>query len=206
MSEIPESELISHVAGEGANDSDFPAAAAPPSDKGGKSKEEIYLELAKLAQQSFEHRRTYEWKAAFGLWAAIGLVTYFAVEHPAVLTSWTVGVIGAIYILLSVCWFFVWQVPTRRAFEQDKAWKHFYMHKAEGLTPERPTEVTWREMLTGIRHLPWTYGQAVVTVLFLAGSFFVLLAARSPGLTDESKVELKASGKSVEVTSKVLNK
>ena len=44
-----------------------------------KSKEEIYLELAKLAEQSFENRRATEWKVGFGFWAAIGIFTWFMV-------------------------------------------------------------------------------------------------------------------------------
>ena len=43
-----------------------------------KSKGEIYVELAKLSQQSIDSRRTYEWKLAFGLWTGIGVFTYFA--------------------------------------------------------------------------------------------------------------------------------
>jgi hypothetical protein len=35
--------------------------------KSGRSRDEIYLELAKLSQQSFQNRQSYEWKIAFGL-------------------------------------------------------------------------------------------------------------------------------------------
>ena len=84
--------------------------------KGGKSKEEIFLELAKLSQQSFENRRSYEWKVAFGLWTAIGLATYFMVEHSQVITPATFAWLIISYIIVLITWVFFWQVSTQSRF------------------------------------------------------------------------------------------
>src|SRR5689334_17076339 len=47
----------------------------------GTTEADTWIELAKLSQESFFNRRSYEWKVAFGLWAAIGLVTYFGATN-----------------------------------------------------------------------------------------------------------------------------
>lgn len=46
--------------------------------------QETYVHLARLAHDSFEQRRSYEWKMHFGLWAAIAAVVYTAIKEKIV--------------------------------------------------------------------------------------------------------------------------
>lgn len=89
-----------------------------------------YIDLAKISQTSFHNRREYEWKVAFGFWTAIGLFTYFCIEHAGSLKDLTWWIFG-FYILIWLLWVFLWQWPLRLAFEEDKAYLLYYMHRAE---------------------------------------------------------------------------
>jgi|GEM_PF-5317615 len=135
------------------------------------SEEEKWLGLAKLAQDSFFNRREVEWKSAFGLWTAIGGITYFAVSNAAALThvhmSWFAVGYGLLWFVLLFCW----QLPLRRGFEDDKRWKHHYMHKAEGIASTSPESADYLVGFTDSRHLPWTLSQMAVTFVFLAASW-----------------------------------
>ena len=52
-----------------------------------KPTKETYVQLARLAHDSFEQRRSYEWKVHFGLWAAIAAVVYSAIKEKIILFS-----------------------------------------------------------------------------------------------------------------------
>lgn len=165
-----------------------------------------YIELAKLSQESFLNRRSYEWKVAFGLWVAIGFITYFALDKAELLQDGTVIALGVLYGVLALIWFFWWQVPIRRAFEQDKSFKHYYMHRAEGWQTKWPKQVGYWDVTKG-KHIPWTYGQTAITVAFMAASFIVILMASQKGDSGTaSKVEFKASGESVKVQAEAVKK
>lgn len=92
---------------------------APESDAG-KCKEEVYLEMAKLSQQSFQNRQSYEWKIAFGLWTGIGLFTYFATEHAGAISGPGLFCLAAAYFVLGGVWCFLWQPALHGANRQDK--------------------------------------------------------------------------------------
>lgn len=176
-------------------------------------KAEVFLALAKLSQESFFNRRTFEFKVAFGLWTAIGLITYVAVEHPDIIATWSLWVLGIVYLLIFVFWVVGWQLPLRRAFEIDKKFKHYYMHRAEGrlakfprLTDENLQE---DEELVDVRfwaHGWWTIGQSAITVLFLVGSLVVMCSAAGKSTTTGATgatVDVKATGGAVKIQTEV---
>jgi hypothetical protein len=174
--------------------------------KGGKSKEEIYLELAKLAQQSFESRRSYEWKLAFGLWTGIGFFTYFAVQHAGAFPWWALWLLLAAYLAIAVLGCVVWQPPLRTAADCDKKWKHYYMHRAEQSRPEQrrdpdpwvlPEQRTYKigkEFCSAWKD-PWTWAQVSVTIIFLFISW-IFIASTKPVPMQDDKDRISVSGES----------
>lgn len=91
---------------------------------------EVYVQLARLAHDSFEQRRSYEWKMHFGLWAAIVSVVWAVIKKDitalpcsinADYIGWGVFVMYILHFIL-VC----------RGHWEDKKRKHFYMALAEG--------------------------------------------------------------------------
>jgi hypothetical protein len=146
-----------------------------------KDKASVYMDLAKMAQDSFFNRRVYEWKIAFGLWAGIGALTYFVISNKDKLAGFDPHSLGWIYLCFAAVWFVFWLIPLRRAFEGDKLFKHYYMWRAEG-TPEvmakaksHQQRVTAWEVISPWGGLAlWTYGQFFVTVLFLVSSYLLI--------------------------------
>ena len=166
-----------------AGRTECPAPEATQQPHVGKSKEEIYLELARLSHQSFTNRQSYEWKTAFGLWTAIGATTYFATEHAGVISGPGMVILVLAYILVWGAWSFVWQAHIQSANGRDKAWKHYYMHRAENRPEDRserdpwrsePT-IPWRERMQALT-LPAAWVTSIATLVFLALSFVIILA------------------------------
>ena len=101
--------------------------------------------MAKLCQQSFENRRSYEWKLAFGLWTGLGLFTYFATEHAALISGLCLFLLAAAYFVLAAVWSLLWQPALHGANRKDKAWKHYYLHRAENRPEDRSAPDPWRD-------------------------------------------------------------
>jgi len=150
-----------------------------------ESNEQSCLEMAKLCQQSFEHRRSYEWKIAFGLWTGIGVFTYFATQHAGGISGGAFWLLGIAYVLLGLVWVLLWQPALHSAHRTDKRWKHYYMHRAENRPEGRSKPDPWRdeskipwwqqqrERLAELRQ-PWPWVQGVPTLLFLVLSFLII--------------------------------
>lgn len=107
----------------------------------------VFVDLAKLAQESFFNRRQYEWKIAFGLWTSIGLWTSAALAKSEKLDLMSCHVM-VIYVAIALTWLFFWLVPNWRASEQDKLWKHYYMNKAEGEASQQPKNVSYWDVIS----------------------------------------------------------
>jgi hypothetical protein len=144
-----------------------------------RERERIFVDLAKVSQESFLSRRSFEWKVAFGLWTGIGIWTHFVLSNAGISTiptQYSFQFLGAIYLGIALVWLFFWQIPNRKAFEQDNLFKHYYMKHAEGRKPSYPLEVGYWQMLRN----PWTYGQFGFTVILLVGSYFTICYANHP--------------------------
>lgn len=170
----------------------------------------IYLELAKMSQESFLNRRSYEWKVAFGLWTAIGLITYFMVDKADSFNGTVLVWLGVLYAIVWVCWLLAWQFPLRLAFEQDKHYKHYYMNRAEGWNYDMPEReaADWRNLIWRFEHkdwkwswrrFAWTFGQTVFTFAFLLGSWVAISTAIEKPTAGDAKIEVKASGGNVKI-------
>ena len=134
-----------------------------------------YVELAKLCQRSFEQRRSYEWKIAFGLWGGIAVFTWFVVENADSLGGISLVWVSRAYVTVALVWLFLWQLPLHGANAQDKDWKHYYAKRAEGLDANQPAHSSrFRQIVK-----PWTWCQTLITALFLTLSY-VLLTALEP--------------------------
>ncbi len=142
--------------------------------------QKVWLELAKLSLASFQHRREYEWKVAFGLWIAIGLFTYFIVKEGAYIDrEW----LRWGYVFSAFVWFVCWQLPMRRGFDLDQEFKQYYMALAAGEERKKPDlndfplqGPLYAKCGGGPRgpRLAWLAGQTLVTVVFLVGSFLII--------------------------------
>jgi hypothetical protein len=194
---------VTHDPSVPANNATVPPPTEPAPQHGvGKSKEEIYLELAKLCQQSFQNRQSYEWKIAFGLWTAIGTITFFATKHAGAISGWRCWVLGLAYFLVGAVWTAIWQPFLHSANRRDKKWKHYYMHRAENRAekkveadpePDEPNILWWWQQTEQREHWPelrtapaWV--QIAVTWVILVVSFLIILptsnGAPVPGGTD----------------------
>lgn len=169
---------------------------------------QTYVELAKLSQRSIESRRQSEWKVAFGLWSGVAAGTYFFVKEGVPFNFfWIFAAIA--YGLFISAWVVFWQTPLRRAFEQDKCYKHHFTKLATGKVDEEPVAVRLRDMWgtksidNGIPPLFWTLGQVAVTGLFLVGS--VIIIANSHSKKSESPVTIENDTVSVKVSEEGVN-
>jgi len=214
MSDVPENPNTSVPDGP---EPVVPQPAGPS--KSGKSREEVYLELAKLSQQSFESRRTYEFKAAFGLWTGIGAITYFAIEHPGVISGGGLGVLLGAYLVMAFVWIFGWQPFIHYAHRRDKKWKHYYMHRAENraeIYPAKKANRSERDPWLGQRKEdrrgwcaqfckrsktlctePSAWTQCAITVLLLTTSFLIIHGSSSLPPVTEKKDRICVSGDNV---------
>ena len=136
-----------------------------------KPSAQYYVELAKIAQSSFDERRRFEWRVNFSLWAALGLVAYFAIkEKVQVFNSWK----EAFYLgLIITVLYIVYQFMVSEAHKTDKRWKHYYLAKAEGEDVEPPE----RDFVgqTRTKQAMWWFSQIGFTVVMLLFVFTVLL-------------------------------
>lgn len=189
----------------------MPLPPDPTDQDRGKSEHEIFLELAQMAQQSFDGRRVYEWKAAYGLWTAIGVFTFFAIQNPGIVPPSYSSRLWIAYAAIWLVWTFIWQPAMRTAFDLDKRWKHYYMHRAEkGRPPERSEADPWtskpekwcsRYMEKLLQ--PWVWAQSGVTAVFLVVSMVIVQAAVRPEIPDRKSDNISISGANVD---KVLDK
>lgn len=150
------------------------------------SRPEIFVELAKLSQESFFNRREIEWRSAFGLWTAIGAWTYVSVTNAEMLVKFPMWVLAFLLLLLLIALFIGWQLPLRRAFEDDKNWKHYFMRRAAGVEVKLPEPAEFFTGLTNDRHSPWTFSQLTVTIVFLIASWCATNAAIAQAILDRA--------------------
>lgn len=136
---------------------------------------ENFVQLARLAHDSFNQRRSYEWKIHFGLWAAIAAVVFAAKkEHIVIFTNpaiaWTIGV--AIWLLYALHFAMV-----SCGHWQDKKRKHYFMAKAEG-----KQNVTMEKYSKGKfgAQLLWAIPYMSFTGFLICLAITILLAIQSP--------------------------
>jgi hypothetical protein len=178
----------------------------------GKSKEEICLELAKLCQESFDGRRLWERKIAFGLWTGLGVLTYFAILHPDAISTLTLVALAVGYIIVGTIWCVFWQPALRAAYDQDQAWKHYYMHRAENRPLDRSDPDPWlpkderarrrREFCIAWSQ-SWTKVQAIGTIIILLVSWFFIFGISGAKSKFDDKDRVSVSGDNA---TKVVNK
>jgi hypothetical protein len=123
-----------------------------------KVSQETYVQLARLAHESFEQRRSYEWKVHFGLWMAISAVVYVAIsEKIGIIESplWLKHIGFALWVM-----YLLHLGMVTRGHWQDKKRKHDYMRKAEGQENSEPDKYTLcafgLQALWGIPYLAFT--------------------------------------------------
>src|SRR5579863_3571551 len=63
---------------------------------------QIYVDLAKMYDESVKSRRENEWKLAFGFWTAIGVFTAFIVHEGVIFPPELLDKLGIAYAVLSV--------------------------------------------------------------------------------------------------------
>jgi hypothetical protein len=81
-----------------------------------KTPEPDWLELAKIAQQSFFSRRELEWKLAIGFWAAIAAFTwvFFKVDGLKLPPHFD-WILGVTYLLLFGLTIPFWHLPLQKS-------------------------------------------------------------------------------------------
>ena len=137
---------------------------------------ETYLQLCRLAHESFEQRRGYEWKMHFGLWIAVGAIVFAAAkEKIAVFSCSSEAVFVGVILWLS---YFLHYFMVYRGHAIDKEKKHYYMAKAEGLSGpsiEKQKLPNWAVQVL------WTIPYMVFTGLLIYLALKVLLRIHPAG-------------------------
>ena len=106
-----------------------------------------YIEMARLAQGSFDERRRYEWQVNLSLWAALGLLVYACIKENISVFDSTCGayLFGGIVLIF----YLVFHFMVSRGHAIDKSWKHYYLGRAEGAASEKAPKHRLEER--------WTY-------------------------------------------------
>jgi len=102
---------------------------------------EGYLTLHARQRDSFDNRRSYEWKINFALWGGIALTTHaffkFVPPLDAANITWVYGFLFTLYVL--------WSIGLWNANRVDKRWGRYYrehaekiLNKDDGKQPKRP--------------------------------------------------------------------
>lgn len=142
------------------------------------SNEPDWLELAKIAQQSFFNRRELEWKLSLGFWAAIGAFTwlFFSVSDIQVPDHFTC-ILGVAYVVLFSLTIPFWHLPLQKANGGDKKYYFSYLNRARGIEDSGFIEGkgTWKD----VDHT-WFIGHLVFSFFFLAVSWFVITQVAVP--------------------------
>ena len=138
--------------------------------------QETYVQLARLAHESFEQRRRYEWKMHFGLWAAIAAVVFAAIKEKIIFFScvseaeWIGFTLWAAYLLHFIM--------VSSGHWKDKQKKHFYMAKAEGSPESNMEEYKIRHFLL---QALWAIPYMVFTGSLIYLAIKVLLGIQAEG-------------------------
>lgn len=142
-----------------------------------KVSSETYVELAKLAHESFNQRRSYEWKVHLGLWSSVGLVVYVAIKEKIELPIfWIISASVIVFIAYAIH-----LIMVSLGHWTDKKYKHYYTQKAEGNTKaifntkegKRPEEITWCETID-VKQLFWISPYLLFVISLLVTAVFLL--------------------------------
>lgn len=137
-----------------------------------------WLELAKIAQQSFFNRRELEWKLSLGFWAAISAFTwlFFSVAGIQVPTNFTC-LLGIGYVLLFILTIPFWHLPLQKAHGGDKKYYFSYLKRARGEDDFGFVEGkgTWKDV-----DKTWFFGHLVFSGFFLAASWMLITQVAVP--------------------------
>jgi len=135
-----------------------------------------FLELSRLTHDSFSNRQRYEWRVSFSLWTAIGLVVYASVTQRINIFESACSERLAFLVLMATYIGFISLVT--RGHHIDKAFKHYYMNRAEGKEATSPLS----------QPTPWyvTVGWPLTQVIFTAAIAWLALQLLS-GVRAESR-------------------
>jgi hypothetical protein len=182
--------------------------ALSPATAAGRPSEEVFLELASLAEQSIEKRQDIEWKVSVAFWAGIAVFTWLAIRELGRWPGIWCWLLVGLYVLVFLVWTFCWLMPMHSAGRIEGEWKRYYMDRALGLTrpePASPSPGTtcfgrlWSYWAT-TRSQPRFWGEAGLAAFFLLLSLLVIHGAdlsqqHFPGPQDNI---LHLSGRSAE--------
>ena len=132
--------------------------------------QKTYVQLSRLAHESFAQRRNYEWKMNFGFWGAIGVIIFAATKEKIPIfhnckEAITIGVILSISYLLHI-------IMVNRGHAIDKKLKHYYMAKAACLPESEIEKSKWPDWLVRIL---WTIPYCFFTGALIYLAINVLL-------------------------------
>jgi hypothetical protein len=149
----------------------------PPSEE--QKPLQTYVELARLAHESFEQRRSYEWKMHFGFWGAIATIIFTAAKEKIVVFNSTLeATLLGIILFIAYFWHY-WMVYS--GHEIDKALKHYYAAKAEGLDEKRPDMPDSSQCAKCRKRFNWTMPYLIFTACLIYVALAFLLKIKSVG-------------------------
>ena len=102
---------------------------------------ENFIQLARLAHDSFDGRRASLWRLNFSFWAALGWVVYFCVDRKIRILPNSGPMLYCVVATIPFIAYCVSQYLMHQANEIDKHFKHDYMARAEGRSQEPKPEL-----------------------------------------------------------------
>ena len=140
------------------------------------TKEEIYVELAKINAESHRARQGTEWKILLALLVGMGLVIWAFLDKQIVLPCYGKCVFLATYLVAVLAVIFFTILPVHKAHRWDREWQHYYMRRAQARQEEaEPKEPPWYFGLT----TPWPWGQIALLLALTVITFLVVLRVPS---------------------------
>jgi hypothetical protein len=141
------------------------------------------LKLADAAWRQFDRRRAYEWKIAFALWTALGVLAgFFWKDNPQIGLLPTVGIV-AVLLLIAYMYWFKWSIGLWLAnrYNQDEA--NHYWARADGDSryedpfrrsdrrPDPEARRSWKQTWETGRcvYRSWSHGSQIgITLILIA--------------------------------------
>jgi hypothetical protein len=145
---------------------------------------EILLSLSETLRNSYDTRRTYEWKVSFGLWTAIGIIAGFALKEDfsVPFNKWW----GILFLGLILIGYLIFHYGLEKSNTHDQKKRHIYINKFihadigfdNGILSYEERKIFEERPKTSRSYFlfTWSHGsQTLITTAFLLILGFILL-------------------------------
>ena len=134
--------------------------------------EKTWIELAKINADSHKTRQGLEWKILLAFWAGVAITVWFLYDQQVALSLIERWLWVGAYVVAFIATVFCAIQPLHQAHKTDRQWQHYYMAKAMGESPEKPSKVCGCHAFTR----SWAWGQIIITAALLFVASLLVIA------------------------------